>query len=272
MKRKCIIAVALSVYVAMSVAGCGEKAETVSASEEQTSIEDELTPAIASASTESDAALDASSEEIIVEQIADAPVGDGPIGDGPIGDGAIGDSYVIDGDEYATYLNGRYICTNDPQDGLVFEFFEDGTVDTPSDGSGTYYIDFDCNFTVNLGILNGKGNYDPSTDTIDFTFGYDVYHMERDPSYDNSDVKKNVAFLEGTYYCPDHPDSGYDLHFKEDGTVDQDDMPGTYHIDSDGTISITFSLIGGSGTYNKDGSIDVTVATTKYHYIPDDRQ
>ena len=252
MKRKCIIAVALSVFMAMSLAGCGEKAETVSASEEQTTIEEELTPAVASASTE---------DEIIGE----------PNAEEPIGDGAIGDSYVIDGDEYATYLSGRYICTNDKEDGLAFEFSEDGTVDTPSDGSGTYYIDFDCNFTVNLAMLTGKGNYDPSTDTIDFSFGYDVYHMERDPSYDNSDVKKNVTFLEGTYYCPEYPSSGYDLHFKKDGTVDQDGMPGTYHIDSDGTISITFPLIGGSGTYNKDGSIDVSVGTIKYHYIPDDR-
>ena len=259
MKRKSIVAISLSLFMAMSLAGCGNKAETASANEGDTVIADELVTAIASSSSEDET----SSEESIVEQNAEEP-----IGDGPIGDGAMGDSYVMDGDEYATYLNGRYICTNKKDDDLVFEFFEDGTVDTPADGSGTYYIDFDCNFSVHIGAIEGRGNYDPDTDTIDFTFGSGVYHMERDPEYNNSDVKKNVVFLEGTYYCPKDPDPRSDLHFKNDGTVDQDGMPGTYHIDSDGTISITFPVIGGSGTYNEDGSIDVTVATRQYHYVP----
>ncbi len=266
MRRKAITAAALTVLMTMSLAGCGEKAETVSASSEQASIVDEQAPATVPASPETNAAAETTSEPVIVEQIAEEPVGDAPIGDG-----AVGDSYVTDGDEYATWLTGRYVCTNKNEESLAFEFFEDGTVDTPSDGSGTYYIDFDCNFTVNIGTLTGKGNYDPFTDTIDFTFGYSVYHMERDKDYDNSDVEKNVTFLEGTYYCPEHPDPSDDLHFQKDGTVDQAGMPGTYHIDSDGTISITFPGIGGSGTYNKDGSMDITVGKLKYHYIPDDR-
>ena len=67
MKRKSIVAIALSLFVAMALAGCGEKAETVSASEDQTSKADELAPAIASATTESDVVLEASPEKIIGE-------------------------------------------------------------------------------------------------------------------------------------------------------------------------------------------------------------
>jgi hypothetical protein len=267
MRRKAIAAAALTVLMTMSLAGCGEKAETVSASSEQASIVDEPAPTTAFPSPEENAAVETTTESAIVVQSTEAPVGDAPVGDG-----AVGDSYVTDGDEYATWLTGRYVCTNKNEESLAFEFFEDGTVDTPSDGSGTYYIDFDCNFTINLAMLTGKGNYDPTTDTIDFTFGYSVYHMERDKSYDNSDVEKNVLYLEGTYYCPEHPDPSDDLHFQKDGTVEQAGMTGTYHIDSDRTISVSFPIIGGSGTYNQDGSLDITVGKLKYHYIPDDRQ
>ena len=125
MKRKSIIAIALSVFVTMSLAGCGEKAETVSASEEEITSEDESTPDEESESKKSDDDLEAETDELVGE-----PNAEESIGDGPIGDGDRGDSYVADGDEYATYLNGRYYTTTKEGEELSFEFFEEYFIET----------------------------------------------------------------------------------------------------------------------------------------------
>ena len=266
MKRKSVVAIALSFLMMMTLAGCGEKTVADAASDEQIeeqeeAIEDdsEAEEEEAKAEEAEDSAVSESSDETAVE--SDALGKDNAGG-------------IIERNDSKPKLEGRYICTNRKENGedLILDFNPDGTVDTPKDGRGTYTLDYDGNFTVQISFLNGTGTYNMDG-SIDFSFGYSTYHMERDESYDNSSVDKDVTFIEGKYYCPEYPTSGFDLYFHSDGTVETTEMGnGTYSIDSDGTFRITLPLMGGGGTYNADGSIDITVAYDRtYHYVPDDR-
>ena len=77
--------------------------------------------------------------------------------------------------------------------------------------------------------------------------------------------------IEGRYYCPEKDSNSYVLDFNKDGTVDTYySGKGTYSIDADGVFKIDISVIHGTGTYNKDGSIDFnTTDSLSYHYIPE---
>ena len=64
-------------------------------------------------------------------------------------------------------IEGSYYCPEKDSNAYVLEFARDGTVDTYYSGKGTYSIESDGTFKIDISVIHGTGTYN-SDGSIDF--------------------------------------------------------------------------------------------------------
>lgn len=146
-------------------------------------------------------------------------------------------------------IEGRYYCPEKDSNAYVLEFARDGTVDTYYSGKGTYSIESDGTFKIDISVIHGTGTYNSdgsidfnTTDRISYHYIPESQRPEDEPSteetfnatlmLDRMPYEYNKDLIKASELQTDDDGSAY-YHLSNDGNS----ITGTVGVDKNFTIT-----------------------------------